>query len=86
MSDARADNTNEEGFEAPSYTLVDATVSYAVTPWMRVRLQANNLLNANRVYPNGYSYRYFSGDERTGTAYYYPQATRNAVVLLDFDF
>jgi hypothetical protein len=53
---------------------------------MRVSLQVNNLLNADRVYPSGYSYRYFSGGVATGDAYYYPQATRNAVVLVDFDF
>jgi len=80
------DNTNEAGFDAPSYVLVDANVAYDLTSWIRVRLQANNLLNAERVYANGYSYRYYTGDERGGTAYYYPQASRNAVVLLDFDF
>jgi hypothetical protein len=44
------------------------------------------VLNQERVYPSGYSYRYYSGELRTGTAYYYPQATRNAVVLLDLGF
>ena len=57
-----------------------------MTSWARVTLQVNNLLDANRVYPSGYSYRFFSGEENTGTAYYYPQAGRNAVVLMDFDF
>jgi iron complex outermembrane receptor protein len=80
------DNTNDRDFDAPAFFLVDANVSYGVTPWMRVTLQANNLLDADRVYPSGYSYRYYAGDVRGGTAYYYPQATRNAVVLLDFDF
>ncbi|HYO74947.1 MAG TPA: TonB-dependent receptor [Thermoanaerobaculia bacterium] len=80
------DNTNDDNFEAPSFFLTDANVSYAVTPQIRVSLQVNNLFNAERVYPSGYSYRYFSGDVPTGDAYYYPQATRNAVVLLDFDF
>jgi iron complex outermembrane receptor protein len=79
------DNTNDSAFDAPAFTLVDARVSYAVTSWARVTLQVNNLLDANRVYPSGYSYRYFSGDVNTGTAYYYPQAGRNAVVLMDFD-
>lgn len=80
------DNTNDRDFDAPAFLLVDANVSYGVTPWLRVTVQANNLLNADRVYPSGYSYRYYAGDVRGGTAYYYPQATRNAVVLLDFDF
>jgi iron complex outermembrane receptor protein len=80
------DNTNDSAFVAPAFFLADAKVSYAVTAWARVTLQVNNLLGADRVYPNGYSYRFFSGDVPTGTAYYYPQATRNAVVLMDFDF
>jgi hypothetical protein len=57
-----------------------------VTPWARASLQVNNALDADRVYPSGYSYLYYAGEVRTGTAYYYPQAGRNAVVLLDFDF
>jgi iron complex outermembrane receptor protein len=80
------DNTSDAAFDAPSFFLADASASYAVTPQVRVSLQVNNLFNADRVYPSGYSYRYFSGDVPTGDAYYYPQATRNAVVLLDFDF
>jgi outer membrane receptor protein involved in Fe transport len=80
------DNTNDAAFDAPAFFLVDARASYEVTSWARVTLQINNLLDADRVYPSGYSYRFFSGEVNTGTAYYYPQATRNAVVLMDFDF
>lgn len=80
------DNTNDAAFDAPSFFLVDARASYAVTSWARLTLQVNNLLDADRVYPSGYSYRFFSDDVNTGTAYYYPQAGRNAVVLMDFDF
>jgi iron complex outermembrane receptor protein len=80
------DNTNDAAFDAPAFFVVDGSVSYAVTSWARVTLQVNNLLGADRVYPSGYSYRFFDGDVPSGTAYYYPQATRNAVVLLDFDF
>jgi iron complex outermembrane receptor protein len=80
------DNTNDAAFDAPAFTIVDARLSYAVTSWARVTLQVNNLLDADRVYPSGYSYRFFSGEENSGTAYYYPQAGRNAVVLMDFDF
>ena len=79
------DNTNDANLDAPSFFLADANISYAVTPQVRVTLQVNNLLNADRVYPSGYTYRYYSGDVATGDAYYYPQATRNAVVLVDFD-
>jgi iron complex outermembrane receptor protein len=80
------DNTNDPDFDAPAFFLVDANVSYGLTSWMRVSLQVNNLLNADRVYPSGYSYRYYDGDARSGTAYYYPQAGRNAIVLMDLDW
>ncbi len=50
---------------------------------VRVSLQVNNVTNENRIYASGYSYRYFSGDVRTGTAYYFPQATRNALLMLE---
>lgn len=69
------DNTNDESLVAPSYFLLDANVSYAVTEWARVSLQINNALNNDEVYASGYSIE--------GVPYYYPQATRNAVVLLD---
>ena len=80
------DNTNDSAFDAPSFFLVDGSVSYAISSRTRVTLQVNNLLDADRVYPSGYSYRFYAGDVQSGTAYYYPQASRNAVVLLDFDF
>lgn len=76
------DNTN--GLDAPSYFVADANVSYAVTSWVRVSLQVNNVLNNDRIRPSGYSYLYFDQGTLNGTAYYYPQATRNAVVLVDF--
>jgi iron complex outermembrane receptor protein len=80
------DNTNDAGFDAPSFFVVDANVSYRVTPRWRASVQVNNALNNDRVYPSGYSYRYDFDGAPTGTAYYYPQATRNAVLLMDFDF
>jgi iron complex outermembrane recepter protein len=79
------DNTNDPAFDAPAFFLVDANVSYAFHSRIRASLQVNNLLGADRVYPSGYSYRFYTGEARSGTAYYYPQAGRNAVVLLDFD-
>lgn len=79
------DNTNDDAFDAPSFFLVDARASVGITPWARLTLQVNNLLDADRVYPSGYTYRFMSNDVPLGTAYYYPQAGRNAVVLMDFD-
>ena len=80
------DNTNSDLTDAPAYFVADANLSYAVTNWARVTLQVNNVLNNDEIRPSGYSYLYYSGDELAGTAYYYPHATRNAVVLLDLGF
>jgi hypothetical protein len=49
-----------------------------------VRVQVNNALNNRRVFPGGYSYNFIAGGVVAGTAYYYPQATRNAVVMVDY--
>src|SRR5436190_4950581 len=80
------DNTNDRDFAAPSFFVLDANVAYAITPQVRLSLQINNALNNDRVYPSGYSYRYDFDGVPTGTAYYYPQATRNAVMLMDVAF
>ena len=79
------DNTDNPAFIAPSFFTLDGGASYALTSSVRLSVHASNLLNNRRVYPSGYSYLYYSGDVLTGTSYYYPQATRNAVVLLDFN-
>lgn len=79
------DNTGDEALATPSYFLIDGTIGYAFHNRMRVTLQVNNLLNEERIWPSGYSYSYFAGDVKSGTAYFYPQATRNAVVLIDMD-
>jgi iron complex outermembrane receptor protein len=80
------DNTNNDELATPSYALVDARASYAFSPAVRLTLQVNNLLNAEEIYASGYSYQYLTGTELSGIAYYYPQATRNATVLVDFTF
>ena len=80
------DNTNDEALATPSFFNLDASVSYAATPWARVTLQVNNALDNDRIYPSGYSYLFVSGGAVTGIPYYYPQATRNFVVLLDLGF
>lgn len=81
---AYLDNTNDDDFSTPSFFVADANVAYAVTPQIRVSLQVNNVFDRDRVFPSGYSYLYDFDGVPTGTAYYYPQATRNAVVLVDF--
>lgn len=83
VSRSYLDNTNSSALATPSFFNLDANVSYAVTDWARVSLQVNNALNNERIYPSGYSYLFVADGEVTGTPYFYPQATRNAVVLLD---
>ena len=80
------DNTNNDRFVTPSFTTVDTSASYDVTRALRVTLRVNNVFNAKRVYPSGYSYLFIAQPSNTvdGISYYYPQATRNAVVMLDF--
>ncbi len=80
------DNTNTRGIDTPAYFVADANVSYAVTDWARVSVQMNNVFDNDDIRPSGYSYLYYTGQELSGTAYYYPHATRNAVVLLDIGF
>jgi iron complex outermembrane recepter protein len=82
---AYLDNTNNEDFATPSFFVADAKASYAVTPRARVTLQVNNLFDRERIYPSGYSYLYFADGVQTGTAHYYAQASRNAVLLLDLE-
>lgn len=78
------DNTND--LETPAFFVMEANVSYALTSWARASLQVNNLLDNDRVYASGYSYPFIAGDTVTGTPYYYPQAGRNAVLLLNLTF
>jgi iron complex outermembrane receptor protein len=79
------DNTNNNAFVAPSFTTLEANSSLALSHDVSLRVQVNNVLNNKRVFPSGYSYLFLT-PARTidGTAYYYPQATRNATVMVDF--
>jgi iron complex outermembrane receptor protein len=81
---AQLDNTNDDALTTPPFFTLDATAGWDLGRGTRLRLQVNNLLNNKRVYPSGYSYNYISDGVIAGTAYYYPQATRNAVVMVDF--
>ncbi|MBK5258569.1 MAG: TonB-dependent receptor [Thermoanaerobaculia bacterium] len=79
------DNTNNADFVTPSFFVVDASLAYSLTKALRLSLQVNNLFDNQRVFPSGYSYLYRTdgSDQVSGTAYYYPQATRHFVVMLD---
>jgi iron complex outermembrane receptor protein len=79
------DNTNNASFVAPAFTTFEANGAFAIRHDMSIRVQVNNLLNNKRVFPSGYSYLFLT-PQRTieGVSYYYPQATRNASVMIDF--
>jgi len=79
------DNTNNASFVAPAFTTFEANGAFALARNVNIRVQINNLLNNKRVFPSGYSYLFLT-PQRTieGVSYYYPQATRNASVMVDF--
>lgn len=79
------DNTNNPSFVAPALTTVDANAGIGLSRNTRLRVQVNNLLNDKRVFPSGYSYLFLTPAKTiSGISYYYPQATRNAVVMMDY--
>lgn len=79
------DNTNNGSFVAPAFTTVDAGAAFGLTRNVRVRVHLNNVLNDKRIFPSGYSYLFLTPAKTIeGISYYYPQATRNAVVTVDY--
>ncbi len=79
------DNTNNGAFIAPAFTTLEANAAIAVSHGVRFRVQVNNLTNNKRIFPSGYSYLFLT-PARTidGISYYYPQATRNAAIMINF--
>lgn len=78
------DNTDNDDFVTPSFSTLDLSGAYDLGRGVRLRLAVNNATDNRRVFPSGYSYLTLTPDNRIeGTAYYYPQATRNATVLVD---
>ncbi|HXH92554.1 MAG TPA: hypothetical protein VNN25_13310, partial [Thermoanaerobaculia bacterium] len=79
------DNTNNGSFVAPAFTTVDANAAIRLSHDTTLRVQVNNVLNDKRVFPSGYSYLFLTPEKTiSGISYYYPQATRNATVMVDF--
>lgn len=83
------DNTDNASFVTPHFFTLDGHASLALGRWSRLSLQWNNILDNRRVFGNGYDYVYLSrqrsgAETLTGTSYYFPQATRNLIVMLDF--
>ena len=93
---AQLDNTGNPAFRTPSFFDLDLQATVSLARWVkrgepRVRVQATNLLDGDRHWPAGYSYLYFTrdpagGETLSGTAYYYPLATRSVYVTLDVRF
>jgi iron complex outermembrane recepter protein len=87
------DNTNDSALVAPSFFQLDGNVVLSLARWIpvgapRLTIQMNNVLDNKRIYPSGYSWNYISRDASgsesiAGIPYYYPQATRNVLVMLD---
>ena len=78
------DNTNNGAFTTPSFLVAEGKVAYELTRSMRVTLQMNNVLNSRHVFPSGYSYLFITPSGTIdGVRYYYPQATRNAIAMID---
>jgi iron complex outermembrane receptor protein len=95
VSEAFLDNTNTPGFTTPSWFNLDASASISLARLSRagaptLRVFVNNVLDNHELFPSGYSYLYVTRegvrDVPGGTAYYYPSATRNVLVVLDVTF
>ena len=84
VAKSQLDNTNDPTLVTPSFATLDTNAAWDLGRGTRVRLQVNNVTNNKRVFPSGYSYNYIADGALLGTKYYYPQATRNAVVMVDF--
>ncbi|MGZ8867608.1 MAG: TonB-dependent receptor domain-containing protein, partial [Thermoanaerobaculia bacterium] len=84
---AYLDNTND--LETPAFFTADANASVSLSRTVRLTLQANNLFNNEEIFPSGYSYLFMNRDVSgtdsvSGVPHYFPQATRNFLLMLDF--
>ena len=78
------DNTNDARFITPSFFTLEGSGAYTFANNLRLRVQVNNILN-KRVWPSGYSYLFITPQKNIdGISYYFPQATRNATVMVEY--
>ncbi len=95
VGDAQLDNTGLEPFRLPSYTNVDLRTAIDLGRWWsevrpRLTLNVTNLFDRDDHLASGYSYQFLNRDA-TGTGsldgipFYYPMATRAAVLSLEVD-
>jgi iron complex outermembrane receptor protein len=95
VSEAQLDNTGLREFRTPSYKNLDLRASVGLSRFWpvgraRIVLFVNNLLDSDEQLPSGYSYQFLNRDASgmdslDGISFYYPLATRNAVVSLELD-
>jgi iron complex outermembrane receptor protein len=100
VGESHLDNTGNDDFTAPSFSCVDISgsvdlariLAFAARAHPVLRVQVSNLLDNRRMFPNGYSYQYFTAGPDTsalalqGMRYYYPLATRGAFIGLELRF
>ena len=95
VSEAHLDNTGLEAFRLPSFTSLDLRASVDLSGWWeagrpRLTLFVNNALDSTDQFGSGYSYQFLLEDSAgarslDGIRYFYPLATRNAIVSLEID-
>ncbi|WP_445664517.1 TonB-dependent receptor [Fodinibius sp. AD559] len=84
------DNTQTESRTLDPYLVNDLRLSYdwSTTPLLNIlkaTLKVNNIFD-EMYESNGYTYGYISGGEKQFFNYYYPQAGRNILLQLSFNF
>ncbi len=95
VSEAHLDNTGLDAFRLPSFTSLDLRASVDLSGWWetgrpRLTLFINNALDSTEQFGSGYSYQFLLEDSAgarslDGIRYFYPLATRNAIVSLEID-
>ncbi len=89
------DNTGQSRLTTPSYTWLELAARADLGRWWswgapQLRLQVNNLLDRDGVWPSGYSYPFLTrgaaGDTLGGIPYYYPLAERHFVAGIEWRF
>lgn len=96
VSESQLDNTGLAAFRTPAFTSLDLRGTVGLGNWWvaggpRLNLVVNNLFSNEDQLPSGYSYQFINqaadGQQSlAGIPFYYPLATRNVVVSIDFDF
>ncbi len=95
VSESQLDNTGLAEFRTPSFTNVDVRAAVGLGRWWqrggpRLNVFVNNVFSSENQLPSGYSYQFINRDSAgqdsfDGIPFYYPLATRNVVVSLEFD-